>query len=233
MRARLVRAAAVLVAVLGIAWPAGAGTLNVSSRAMTVSQSCTLTGTSGTSTVGVDTYVRQGQATTNFGTATTMNVQTALTDNRRMYVRFDLTKCRVAIPSTATVKIAYLALYMTAVPNQCRTYDVFRAPSTWSETAVTWNNQPFGITPNNPPNGERTDFATVGTGGTCEYTTANQYIAFDVTTDVQAFVGGTTNNGWMIRDDAELSATARSSTFSTKNANNVARAPILIVNYVR
>ena len=55
----------------------------------------------------------------------------------------------------------------------------------------------------------------------------------DVSTDVGAFVAGTaTNNGWMIRDDTESSATARTVTFSAKDLGTLAQAPQLVVTYV-
>ena len=54
-----------------------------------------------------------------------------------------------------------------------------------------------------------------------------------VTTDVAAWVAGSsTNNGWMIRDDTENSATARTTTFSAKNLGTAAQAPELVISYV-
>jgi hypothetical protein len=52
-----------------------------------------------------------------------------------------------------------------------------------------------------------------------------------VTTDVAAFIGGTSNFGWMLRDDVEASATTRTTTFSAKNLGTLAQAPQLVITY--
>jgi len=124
-------------------------------------------------------------------------------------------------------------LFVTTLPGVCRTEDIFATTASWTETVITWNNQPFGTTTNNPPSGSRTDAITIG-AAPCQNTIGNAYVTgWDVTSDVQGFVAGTsTNNGWMIRDDAENSATARNARFSTKNANLIAQAPQLTIIYV-
>jgi hypothetical protein len=205
----------------------------VASQSLTTFKNCTLTANTSSSTAMIDTDVRQSNATTNFGTGTTMLVASGTgTANRRVYLRFDLTRCSPLIPSSATIKLATLRLFVTVLPTACRTYDIFDATATWTETAITWNTQPFGTTLNNPPTAQRTSSLNVG-AATCQNQTANAYVTgWDVTVDVAAFVAGTvTNNGWMIRDDVENSATARTGTFSTKNANNVARGPQLVITY--
>src|SRR5262245_38110245 len=53
-----------------------------------------------------DTYTDQSSPTTNFGTATTLSIQSATSANRRSFVRFDLS----AIPTTARVQTATLQL---------------------------------------------------------------------------------------------------------------------------
>ncbi|MDH3189956.1 MAG: DNRLRE domain-containing protein, partial [Acidimicrobiia bacterium] len=166
------------------------------------------------------------------GSATFVEVRSSANANRRTYLRFDLAACTPAIPTSATVTGSLLRLFVTAVPAACRTHDIFRVTATWTEAALTWNNQPFGTTINNPVSGQRTSFITVG-AAPCQNTTANVYVnGWDVKSDVQAFIAGTsTNYGWMIRDDVEGSATARSATFSSKNNNVLLRAPQLTINY--
>ena len=106
--------------------------------------------------------------------------------------------------------------------------------ATWAEATITWNNQPFGTTLNNPPSGSRTDSFDIGTPVGCQNLTANAYIVGAiVTSDVATFVAGSaTNFGWMLRDDVEASATARSSTYATKNLGTVNQAPQLVITYV-
>lgn len=232
-RLRAFRLLAIALALATVATNAASSdSFPVASKTLTVFKTCTLTANTSASTAMVDTDVRQGNATSNFGTATTMTIATAATANRRAYVRFDLTLCSPAIPPTATVTFASLRLFVTTLPAVCRTYDVFDVTAAWTETGLTWNNQPFGTALNNPASGLKTSSINVG-ASPCQNQTATSYLSgWDVTADVARFVSGAqTNNGWMIRDDVEGTATTRTNTLSTKNANNVARGPQLIVTY--
>src|SRR5438105_2776921 len=111
-----------------------------------------------------------------------------------------------------------------------RTEDVFKVTSSWTEAGITWNHQPFGTSVNNPPTGSRTSSINVGSSP-CQNSTNNTYVSgWDVAVDVQAFVNGSSSNfGWMIRDDTENSATARTATFATKNANVLLASPQLVI----
>ena len=236
---RSVRAGALLLTavwfVSAIQIQAGsADAMTVNSAKLTVYRSCVLSGTIAASTSMIESYVDQANATTNFGGATTMLVasKSSTTLNQRSYVTFDLSKCSPAIPSTATVTNATLRLWVTAIATACRTEDIFPVTAAWTETAIKWNNQPFGTTLNNPASGTRTDGVNVG-AAVCTYSAAAQYVSWNVTADVVKFVAGTmTNNGWMIRDDVEsASATARTNTYSTSDLASVPQAPQLVVNY--
>ena len=104
----------------------------------------------------------------------------------------------------------------------------------WSESAITWNNQPFGATINNPASSSATDTFTAGTPAGCQNLASGTYlVGANPTADVAAFVAGTaTNFGWMLRDDVEGSTTVRTQTSSAKNLGILAQAPQLIVTYV-
>ncbi len=206
--------------------------LNGVSQRLTPFRTCTVTATPSSTTAVLDTAVRQATPTTNLGTQTTMDVSSANAANRRIYVKFDLSGCSPTIPASATVRQATLRLYATTLPAACRTLDIFRATATWAES-VTWNTQPFGTTINNPATGSRTDSFDVGTPVGCENRVAGYITGANVTSDVEAYVAGSaTNHGWMIRDDAEGAATARTSIYSTKNLGTLSRAPQLVVTYV-
>ena len=211
-----------------------AASLSLTSQALTPYRTCTVTATPATTTAVIDTTVRQGSAATNFGAITTLTVSSGSGINQRIYLKFDLTVCSPAVASSAIVRLATLRLYMTAVPAACRTLDLFPATVAWTETAITWNNQPFGGTINNPPTGSRTGSFNVGTPVGCQNQTTGSYVAGGtVTADVASFVsGGSTNLGWMIRDDAEGSATTRTATFSAKELGTVAQEPQLVITYV-
>jgi hypothetical protein len=233
-RRRFAPVLAVVVALTTITTTAAvASTFPIASKTLTVFKTCNLTANPSTTTVTLDSEVRQASATSNFGTATTMPIASAASANRRVYVKFDLTKCSPLIPATASVKAASVRLFVSTLPTACRTYDIFDVTASWTETAITWNNQPFGTAINNPASGTRTSSLNVGTSP-CQNQTANSYLSgFDVTVDVAGFVAGTvTNNGWMIRDDVEGSATARTGTLSAKNLNTLAQAPQLVITYV-
>jgi hypothetical protein len=231
MRTSLVVAAlaVLLFGALGLA-----ANLNLASQALTPYRTCVITGTPSTTTSVIDSSVRQGSATSNFGTQTTNNVATQSGQNRRLYVRFDLSLCSPAIPSTATIRLATLRLYATAMPTACRTVDLFRVTAAWTEAGITWNNQPFGSSVNNPPSGSATDTFAIGTPVGCENRAANAYIVGATpTADVAAFVPGTaTNYGWMLRDDVENFTSAHTSTFAAKNGTMAIQAPQLVITYV-
>ena len=232
---RVRTAAAGIGVLLGLGLMAGsAASLSLTSQNFTPYRTCTITATPATTTAVADTTARQGSPTTNFGALTTLTVSSASGANQRIYVRFDLTTCSPAIPASATVRLATLRLYMTAVPAACRVYDLFPATVSWVETSLTWNNQPFGSTINNPPTGSRTGTFSVGTPAGCQNQATGAYlIGGTVTADVATFVAGTaTNFGWMIRDDTEGSATTRTATFSAKELGTVAQEPQLVITYV-
>jgi hypothetical protein len=213
---------------------AAAASLSLTSQNFTPYRTCTITATPATTTAVADTTARQGTPTTNFGALTTLTVSSASGANQRIYIRFDLTTCSPAIPAAATVRLATLRLYMTAAPAACRVYDLFPATASWVETSLTWNNQPFGTTINNPPTASRTGTFSVGTPAGCQNQATGAYvIGGTVTADVATFVAGTaTNFGWMIRDDTEGSGTTRTATFSAKELSTVAQEPQLVITYV-
>lgn len=224
--------AALGAAVVMAASPAVASNLTLTSKSLTVARACILTANSTTSVVGAETTVREGNPTNNYGTVTSTNVATQTNVNRRTYISFDLTKCNPAVAAGTTIKLATLRLFVTAIPAVCRTHDIFKATAAWTELGLTWNNQPFGTTLNNPVSASRTASLDVG-ASPCQNPTANQYVSgWNVTPDVQSFVSGTsTNYGWMIRDDVEASSTGRTATYTTAEANLVAQGPQLIVTY--
>ena len=211
---------------------ASAASLNLASTHLTAVQTCILSGYPNADTGEIDAMVEQNHAGTNYGTNAAIDVESHTTTNIRTYIEFLITGCTPAIPSTATVLGATLRLYATAVPNAvCRTEDIFPVTATWTETGITWNNQPFGTTLNNPASGY-TSQMQVGT--TCTTNTAAGYVTgWAVTTDVQKFVAGSaTNYGWMIRDDTEASATARTTTYEAKDGNSATEDPELTISYI-
>jgi xanthosine utilization system XapX-like protein len=215
---------------------ASAASLSLTSQNFTPYRTCTITATPATTTAVTDTTARQGTPAGNFGALNPLTVQSGSNPalNQRTYIRFDLTVCSPAIPASAIVRLATLRLYMTLAPGICRVLDLFPATAAWVETTLTWNNQPFGTSLNNPPTGSRSGTFSVGPAG-CQNPAAGAYvIGGTVTADVANFVAGSvTNFGWMIRDDTEGSATTRTATFAAKELGTVAQEPQLVITYVR
>ena len=208
-----------------------AASLPIGAGSLTAYRTCLLTATPSTTPAVSDSEAAQDSTSTNFGGAASLNVRSYNSSrNRRIYVKFDLSTCGEAIPATATIKSATLRLFLTVLPASCRTQDVFRVTGSWTESGVTWSNQPLGTGPNNPASAQRTAAATVGSG--CQFATTFSYVSWTVTPDVQAWVsGGATNHGWMIRDDAENSSQNRTVTYAAKNAGQLERAPQLTITY--
>src|SRR5262245_25207113 len=143
-----------------------------------------------------DAYVRQ--ATPNHGFRNTFSdrieIQASTVPNgkERGLVQFNLS----SIPQFSTITSAVLALYQGSTPAPtARTHGVFKVLSPWLESSVKWNTTPTSaVAP--------TATQTVGL-------VRNMFYSFTVTTDVQAWVNApTTNFGWLVKDQAETSATA-------------------------
>jgi xanthosine utilization system XapX-like protein len=211
-----------------------AASLSLTSQNFTPYRTCTITATPAATAAVTDTTARQGSPTTNFGALNPLTVSSSGVINQRIYLRFDLTVCSPAIPASAIVRLATLRLYMTAAPAACRVLDLYPVTAAWVETTLTWNNQLFGTTLNNPPTGSRTGTFSVGPAGCQNQTTGVYVVGGTVTADVASFVAGSvTNFGWMIRDDAEGSGTTRTATFAAKELGTVAQEPQLVITYVR
>jgi hypothetical protein len=215
----LVGAAAVLLLGGGAALAASLGVSSSQVTTSTIVQTvpvvtCTLE-------PSADSYVDQAtlQQGANFGTATTLQVESSQTiglisTNKRSFVKFDLSSC--AIPSVASVQSATFSIFLSSAPNQSRTWNVSRVTAAWTETGITWSNQPAATTS-----------TTITTG-----TLANVTLQADVATDVQSFVAGTlANNGWRLSDSAESSSTARNGQFRSREFGTAAQRPQLVITY--
>ena len=130
-----------------------------------------------------DTYGFGDSSNKNYGTNQDMWVMSKDVESARSFVRFDVS----SIPD-ATIHSATLTLCAWEVPGATRTYDVHRVSASWVETTLTWDNQPGVVA-------TATDSATTPASPAC--------MTWTVTADVQAWVDGTANNGWRVRDVVE------------------------------
>ena len=122
-----------------------------------------------------DTFVSSAFSKTNFGAVGSLNVGPGSTS----YVQFNLS----GIPSGATVTKATLRLYVDLVISS-GSFDVYQVNKNWSESALTYNNQPLPLG------------ASVTGGHPVSVTSSsfNQFVLIDVTWLVQGWVGGTIPN---------------------------------------
>jgi hypothetical protein len=236
MSARLIRRLALAVATIAVLAGAGravfgsAATLPVAPKNYTAFRTCALTAYPKTTAVSFDGWVDQANVGANKVGSTTIQIQSRATGkNYRGFIRFDLTKCVPAIAGSATVRAAFLRLNLSGPPTSGpRTYNVNRvvgpcpenATTCWTEAGLTWSNQP-------PVAAAATSTLTL-----TSTSTSSVYYAFDVTTDVAAFVAGTASNyGWRMSDSAEDSAGTILVSFIARELNSAARAPELVVVY--
>jgi large repetitive protein len=155
-----------------------------------------------TVTADADAFVRQTSASSNFGTATTLRVQSGSTvivlgpDNERSLVHFALP----SVPAHCALTGATLRLNASSA-SAGRVLQAYRASSAWTQAAVTWNNQPAV-----------TGLAATTTSGT-------GWREWSVTAQTEAMYAGT-NTGFIIRDAAESALLTAAQVFSSREGAN-------------
>jgi hypothetical protein len=140
----------------------------------------------------------------NFGSGNELKIKSKVNDNKRTFIRFDLS----SLPNGINVTQAILQLYLNDAPDAdvSRTYNLYRVTNNWGELSITWNNQP-------------TATSTV-TSSTTSGIVKDVWLPWDVTTDVNYFYNNSSQNfGWMIQDREEDSPNQRESVFHSKEAS--------------
>ena len=148
------------------------------SRTWNVTPACTA------ATVGADrdSWVLQSAAGNNFGNDSVLKMESKSgSNNARSLVRFNLP----TVPAGCTVTNVKLRLYASSYTSG-RTLQAFRLNGNWTETAVTWGNQP----------------TTTGSAATAPSRSSAGYVEWTVTSQVQSMYSGA-NHGFLIRDASE------------------------------
>lgn len=185
--------------------------------AVTVTPAPTPTPVPGTVTltlsVVADAEVRRFQPNTNFGTLQTLQVDPAVLTTTRALLRFDVSQ----LPVGSTIAAANLRLCETQgnSAGAGHTHTIQRAASTWTELGVTWSNQP-------PVSATVTATQIVPPSASCVFT--------DVSPDVQSWVGGANNYGWMLSDQQET-LLGGATQYASREHNSVTHRPQLVVTY--
>jgi large repetitive protein len=138
-------------------------------------------GAPATALTSADAWLDENSATTNKGDDAILKVQSkGPRDNFRALVRFALPP----LPPGCAIESATLRLY-AASSTPGRSIEVVRITGTWTETGVSWANQP----------------TTTGPAATTP--SAAGYREWTVATQVQAMYDSGINQGFLIRDAAE------------------------------
>jgi hypothetical protein len=152
-----------------------------------------------------DTFTNSAQASKNFGSQGSLAVQLGSTS----FLKFSL----ASVPSGVTIKKATLRLFVDAVTKN-GTFDVYQLNSSWSESTLTFNNQPalgLSVTNNN--------LTTISTSS------LNTFIEIDITSIVQGWANGTVaNNGVAL---ALAPASGGSFSFDSKESTLTSHHPEL------
>jgi len=199
--------------------PATAAVLTVTSADLTAYAKTYGTPATCTLSATADSYVNKVLSGTNFGTATTLLVSPDSTTTERTFIRFDLASCAPAIPAGAIIQSASLRLTVALLITATRTVELRSALASWTETGVTWTNQPAAAS------------AVTASTSVLAGSTAGTVVTWTATSDVQAFVTGASSNlGWRLSDSAEGVVLGPILTLSSREASS--GQPQLVVTYV-
>jgi hypothetical protein len=186
----------------------------------TTSSSLTLSATASvgamTSTLWpvADTYVASGHAGTNYGSSTSMYVESAgLYGSERAWLQFNLS----SIPAGSTISNAILKLWNYSVPSSgSLAADVLGGTSdNWTANGITWDNQ--------PSYGNVLDTQTLGN-------TKNVWVSWNVTPLVQSkLAGGNNLVSFVVKADQEGTSNTYYWAFDTERYSNGAYTPQLVI----
>ena len=161
---------------------------------------------SGNYTAAADAFVRGGTSgSTNFGSSTDLEVKdsasTSAEYHRRIFLQFRVGKGSL---SKATLRV-YVSNLANGSPVPICAFSV--ATDTWTESGLTWNNQP-----------------AAGSSLACQSVTALGWITLDVTAFARSEAAGDGVVSLMLRDNTQSNRMGR---LDSKESSN---SPVLVVN---
>jgi hypothetical protein len=163
-----------------------------------------------TASASQDSYTREDQTGTNFGTSTTLNVQSRTGQARRTFISFSLP----AKPAGCLVSSAFLRLYATSSSFSGRTIEAFGASASWTETGITWSNAP----------------GTIGTASTSASGTAPAWKEWVVTSLVESMYSGT-NDGFVLKDTSETGGFSLLQIYQSREGTTDTHDPQLVIAF--
>ncbi|HEV8617446.1 MAG TPA: DNRLRE domain-containing protein [Methylomirabilota bacterium] len=171
-----------------------------------------------------DSWINSNVTTQNNGAATTLNVRNRNGNIRNTLIQFSVS----TVPSDATIQTGTLNLVVTS-SGGTRTYGVYPLTQAWTESGVTWAKR-------DASNNWTTAGGTIGAQTTSASTgVAGTTVAWTVTTDVQGWFTGSTNNGWLIKDNTTTGSNSGDVTnaFGSDENATASNRPTLVVTYMR
>lgn len=162
-----------------------------------------------------DAYVDEKNPDTNYGSNAVMDVGTKTGNRLHSLVQFDISS--LPIPTGSTVNSANLSLYLSVADTTSRTHGAHRVTASWAEGTVTFTTEPT--------------FNATATASTITGTTSGVWLNWDVTADVSAYLGGTANYGWLIKDSAEGIPQAYEFSYATKEEGDTLLHPKLSITF--
>jgi hypothetical protein len=178
---------------------------------------------------GIDTYIEQGNPTTNRGAVTSETVGLLAGNIYRGLIKFDLSSVD---PSWIIVSATLNLTWNSESDTADRTFTIHRSLVEWFETGSTWNLR-------NTSGSVAWIGGAGGASGSDWSSTATDSVVvvnmieypFDVTNDVRDFIAGTqTNHGWWIRGEEAAANSTKS--FITSDSGTAADRPELVIEYL-
>jgi hypothetical protein len=184
---------------------------DVAQTSVDVEAACTAPGPQ-TVPASQDSYVDSLLTGQNFGTATALQVGPsyllALAQQRAL-VKFELP----VVPARCKLAAASLRLYASS-PGAGRTIEALRLGGGWTETGVTWANQP----------------ATAGSAATSPSLAAAGWQAWSVTEQVKAMYAGE-NSGFLVKDSVASGVLPPHQTYQSREGTPDGQDPQLVLTF--
>ena len=175
---------------------------------------------------GGDAQLDASASTTNFGSATSLNVAAKGSTGQatRATIQFDFS----SFPNIG-VKQADMGLTVTSVGNKTGSYELHRATNLWRESAATWTNRVTG-TAWTTLGGDfnATSSAAVTINGSSAVPTT---YTWGITADVQNWYGGTQNFGHVILENPSVGNDVNGILFNSREA--ASSTPTLALTYLQ
>jgi len=175
---------------------------------------------------GGDAQLDASTASTNFGSATSLNVAAKGSTGQasRAIVQFDLS----AFPNIG-VKQADMGLTVTSVGNKTGSYEAHLATNLWQEASATWTNRLTGTawtTAGGDFNATSTAAITINGNSATPAT-----YTWGITADVQKWYGGTQNFGHVILENPSVGNDVNGILFNSREA--ASNTPSLALTFLQ